>query len=337
MYTDLPYTQDSLKETAERYMSSFADQAAPIYAAVVKMHPPPQAQVSTEDLLCNIGFSLAYGGRMLLSKTKLKLKKGQVYGLCGKNGAGKSTLMRAISRGKVDGFPDLRCVYVEHGSVDNDEDDKDKADGPAEEELHDKRHAENEKLKCAVLDYLLRDSRVVDRIKESLAAAGSEKENMANQQISKDAIQERVRSTLLSLGFPETRLEQHVDTLSGGWKMKLELCRAILMEAELVLLDEPTNHLDVQNVQWLINYIHTQTGRHVADGAEHHNPMTAMIVSHDTAFLDHVCTWIVNYENKKLVYYPGNLSKYVRLFFFIGESVVNKVANLVKMQRLRWH
>ena len=69
-----------------------------------------------EDL-CNCEFSLAYGAKILLSNTKLHLKRGNRYGLCGPNGAGKSTLMRAIVNGQVDGFPpkdELRTVYVEH-------------------------------------------------------------------------------------------------------------------------------------------------------------------------------------------------------------------------------
>jgi elongation factor 3 len=62
--------------------------------------------------LCDCEFSLAYGGRILLSGTKLRLKRGQRYGLCGPNGAGKTTLMKAIANGQVDGFPDRSEVFV---------------------------------------------------------------------------------------------------------------------------------------------------------------------------------------------------------------------------------
>ena len=67
--------------------------------------------------IVNAEFSLAYGGRMLLNKTFLRLYKGRRYGLCGRNGAGKSTLMRSIASGKLEGFPDkseLKTCFVEH-------------------------------------------------------------------------------------------------------------------------------------------------------------------------------------------------------------------------------
>ncbi|KAF9936071.1 translational elongation factor EF-1 alpha, partial [Mortierella alpina] len=69
------------------------------------------------ELLCDCEFSLAYGGMILLNKTRLNLRRGQRYGLCGPNGVGKSTLMRAIADGQLEGFPspdELRTVFVEH-------------------------------------------------------------------------------------------------------------------------------------------------------------------------------------------------------------------------------
>jgi elongation factor 3 len=79
--------------------------------------------------------------------------------------------------------------------------------------------------------------------------------------------------------------------------MKLALARAMLMKADVLLLDEPTNHLDVGNVKWLLEYLQT------------HTEITSLIVSHDSGFLDQVCTDIYHYENKKLVCYRGNLSE----------------------------
>lgn len=81
--------------------------------------------------------------------------------------------------------------------------------------------------------------------------------------------------------------------------MKLELARAMLIGADILLLDEPTNHLDVGSVAWLERYLVSQT------------QITCMIVSHDSGFLDNVCTDIIHYETKKLAYYKGNLSKFV--------------------------
>ena len=110
---------------------------------------------------------------------------------------------------------------------------------------------------------------------------------------------DRISEVLSEVGFtagPEGRQQQKVGSLSGGWKMKLALARAMLMGADVLLLDEPTNHLDVSNVKWLQEYLKS------------HTEITSLIVSHDSGFLDEVCTDIYHYESKKLVCYPGNLA-----------------------------
>ena len=111
---------------------------------------------------------------------------------------------------------------------------------------------------------------------------------------------EQVSSTLSSFQFTDEMINGPVVALSGGWKMKLALARAILMKADILLLDEPTNHLDVKNVAWLEEYLNSQT------------QVSSMIVSHDSGFLDRVCTHIIHYENRKLVTYRGNLTEFVK-------------------------
>jgi elongation factor 3 len=119
----------------------------------------------------------------------------------------------------------------------------------------------------------------------------------------KDETKERISEVLEEVGFtsgPEGRQSHKVGSLSGGWKMKLALARAMLMRADVLLLDEPTNHLDVANVAWLQEYLKS------------HTEITSLIVSHDSGFLDAVCTDIYHYEQKKLVCYKGNLADFVR-------------------------
>lgn len=202
--------------------------------------------------LCRIDdFSLAYGTRLLLNHTKLKLHRGQRYGLCGANGAGKSTLMRSIHQGKVEEFPSqdqVKTAFVDYT-------------------------AQSADTSLCVLDYACEDK------------------NLKN--LSRDEIKEGLQS----VGFDDARLAVPVSALSGGWKMKLELARAMLSKADILLLDEPTNHLDVTNVKWLQEYLVSQKN------------VTCLIVSHDPGFLDAVCTHILHYERKKLRLYPGNLSK----------------------------
>ncbi|EON99672.1 putative prion formation protein 1 protein [Phaeoacremonium minimum UCRPA7] len=116
---------------------------------------------------------------------------------------------------------------------------------------------------------------------------------------------ERISEVLSEFGFtagPEGRQSQPVGSLSGGWKMKLALARAMLQKADVLLLDEPTNHLDVANIKWLENYLKT------------HPDITSLIVSHDSGFLDEVTTDIYHYEpGKKLGHFKGNLAAFVNV------------------------
>lgn len=136
-----------------------------------------------------------------------------------------------------------------------------------------------------------------------------------------EAVKAIVDGKLLELGFtPELLKAATAGTLSGGWRMKLALARAILSrkrkadappagtisaddpsqyEPLLLLLDEPSNHLDVENTRWLINYLKEMKG------------ISCLVVSHDSQLLDEVCTHIVHYEGFKLRTYKGNLSAFV--------------------------
>jgi elongation factor 3 len=207
-----------------------------------------------EDL-CNCTFSLAYGAKILLNQTHLRLKRGQRYGLCGPNGSGKSTLMRAINNEQVEGFPkqsEVKTVFVEH--------DLDSAD-----------------TEMTTIDWTMK----------KLQEAGVQ------------TTQSDVEKQLNEFGFTEQMVKGEITALSGGWKMKLALCRAVFEAPDILLLDEPTNHLDVKNVKWLEEYLIN-------------SPCTSIIVSHDSGFLDNVCQHIVHYERFKLKRYRGNLKEFVR-------------------------
>jgi elongation factor 3 len=114
-----------------------------------------------------------------------------------------------------------------------------------------------------------------------------------------DVSREEIVTQLSSVGFTDEMLGMIITSLSGGWKMKLALARAMLMKADILLLDEPTNHLDLTNVAWLENYL---------CGLK---TVTSIIVSHDSGFLDRVCSDIIHYANRKLKVYKGNLSAFV--------------------------
>jgi elongation factor 3 len=113
-----------------------------------------------------------------------------------------------------------------------------------------------------------------------------------------------VKTILTDVGFTDAMQTGPITALSGGWKMKLALARAMLRKADILLLDEPTNHLDVVNVQWVVDYL---IGKPCSN-------VTSLIVSHDTKFLDKVATHIIHFDALKLNNYVGNLSKFVERF-----------------------
>ncbi|EPE10892.1 elongation factor 3 [Ophiostoma piceae UAMH 11346] len=217
-----------------------------------------EAEVEEDDEegedLCNCTFSLAYGAKILLNQTHLRLKRGQRYGLCGPNGSGKSTLMRAINNEQVEGFPkqsEVKTVFVEHD-------------------------LDSEDTEMTTIDWTMK--------------------KLAEAKV--DVSTEAVTGRLNEFGFTKQMVEGDISALSGGWKMKLALCRAVFEEPDILLLDEPTNHLDVKNVKWLEDYLIN-------------SPCTSIIVSHDSSFLDNVCQHIVHYERFKLKRYRGNLKDFV--------------------------
>jgi elongation factor 3 len=238
---------------------------------MTKPIPPKDDDDDTAEELCNCQFTLAYGTKILLHNTTMRLKRGAKYGLLGGNDSGKSTLMRSIANGSVEGFPDpslVRTVFVEADIL-----------------------GELSHLSC--VDYILSDPRL----------AGSSREE--------------VLGIMASVGFRDdgkAKPNHAVSTLSGGWRMKLALARAMLQNADILLLDEPTNHLDVINVAWVKSYINSL------------KTVTCIMVSHDSGFLNDCCTHIMQIERLKLKITKGNLDHFIaanpdaRAYFSIKES-----------------
>ena len=218
--------------------------------------------------LCNCVFTLGYGSLTLLNNTRLHLKRGMNYGLLGANDCGKTTLMRAINAEQVDGFPpksELKTAFVEHGI------------GEAEPECD-----------WSPLDYLL-DEPVIKTMHEE-------------GKLSKEAM----IAELEKVGFRKgDKLDMTLGQLSGGWKMKMGLVRAMLMEADILMMDEPTGHLDKFNCAWLTEYVQSlRTGP---------KPVTVIATSHDTTFLEATTTHILEFENRKLKVFKGTLGKFVEI------------------------
>jgi len=215
------------------------------------------------EVLCDCEFSLAYGNRVLLHNTRLKLKRGKCYGLIGQNGTGKTTLLNRLAAKDITGFPtELKTFYIRHEVVCDDG-----IDVRQYLMMKAPEHLETEAKKAAKIDEIL----------------------------------EQVE-------FPVAERTSFVNSLSGGWKMRLSVALSILHEPELLLLDEPTNHLDPGAVAWLTNHLLSLEG------------VTMAIVSHEYDFIDDVCTDVTHYDNNgqlgkpcKFVYYPMTFKQFQKL------------------------
>ncbi|KIW16271.1 hypothetical protein PV08_06322 [Exophiala spinifera] len=272
--TDAP---DWVSNTQEYLKTLVGEQDAPAVADQLRKKASPGIEEEAEaepdeeegEDLCNCTFNLAYGAKILLNQTHLRLKRGQRYGLLGPNGSGKSTLMRAINNEQVEGFPkksEVKTVFVEH--------DLDAAD-----------------TELTVIGWTM----------------------MKLKQVNIDKPQADIEAKLEEFGFLKSQFEGAITSLSGGWKMKLALARAVFEEPDILLLDEPTNHLDVKNVAWLEQYLIN-------------SPCTSIIVSHDSKFLNNVIQHVIHYERFKLRRYRGNLTEFAkrvpsaRSYFELGAS-----------------
>ncbi|EHY57974.1 Elongation factor 3 [Exophiala dermatitidis] len=268
---------DWVSNTVEYLKTIVGEKDAQSVAEQLRKRASPGAEEDAEEEadeeegedLCNCTFNLAYGAKILLNQTHLRLKRGQRYGLLGPNGSGKSTLMRAINNEQVEGFPkksEVKTVFVEH--------DLDAAD-----------------TELSVIGWT----------------------EMKLRQVNIDTPRSEIEEKLLEFGFLREQLEAPITSLSGGWKMKLALARAVFEEPDILLLDEPTNHLDVKNVAWLEQYLTN-------------SPCTSIIVSHDSKFLNNVIQHVIHYERFKLRRYRGNLTEFAkrvpsaRSYFELGAS-----------------
>ncbi|SDM40578.1 ABC-F family ATP-binding cassette domain-containing protein [Polaromonas sp. JS666] len=109
--------------------------------------------------------------------------------------------------------------------------------------------------------------------------------------------QARAQALILGLGFKVSELDNPVNSFSGGWRMRLQLARALMCPSDLLLLDEPTNHLDLDALVWLEAWLKKYQG-------------TMLVISHDREFLDAVTDVTVHIENARLTRYGGNYSKF---------------------------
>jgi ATP-binding cassette, subfamily F, member 3 len=229
--------------------------------------------------------SFARGARTLVEDATLQLHPGWRVGVIGPNGSGKSSLF-ALLHGELHAEAG-DCELPQHwrlASVAQETPGSPQAalqfvlDG--DEELRAAEHA------------LLAAEQGHDGI--AVAAAHARIETLGGY-----SARARAASLLAGLGFASVDLERPVADFSGGWRMRLNLARALVSRADLLLLDEPTNHLDLDAVVWLERWLAGYEG-------------TLLLVSHDREFLDACITHVLHIDGRRLVPYTGNYSDFER-------------------------
>jgi len=119
------------------------------------------------------------------------------------------------------------------------------------------------------------------------------------QQIDGYSAKARAEQILMGLGFSTSDLSSPVKSFSGGWRMRLNLARALMCPSDLLLLDEPTNHLDLDTLYWLEDWLNRYQG-------------TLLLISHDRDFIDNIVDQVFSFEKQDIVPYTGNYSSYER-------------------------
>lgn len=229
--------------------------------------------------------TLVRGLKTLIQGATLQLHPGHKVGLTGANGAGKSSLF-ALLRGEM---------QLEAGDLDM----------PASWVI---AHVAQETpaLAMPAIDFVLDGDAELRQIEAALAAAEASQQGELIAElhhrlldIEGYAAKARAAELLSGLGFSQANLQQAVATFSGGWRVRLNLARALMCRSDLLLLDEPTNHLDLDAVIWLEGWLQSYRG-------------TLILISHDRDFLDAIVNHIAHIEQQTLTLYRGGYSDFER-------------------------
>jgi len=269
--------------------------------AISKTHRSENGDIVIEN------FDLTFGSTELMCDAELNLAKGRRYGLVGRNGAGKSTLLRALhSRSLV--LPEgVSLLHVEQEVIGD--------DTPALQAVLDVLEERNELLaELAEMEEKQKNGEDVssDRLSAIYNRLGD---------IDADAKPAEAAEILHGLGFTRKMQEAPTKSFSGGWRMRLALAQALLMEPDLLLLDEPTNMLDMRAVLWLEYKLQSW-------------PNTLLTVSHDRSYLNSVCTDIINLSAKQLVYFKGDYDTFEKTR---GERYQQQVRDYEAQKAYREH
>jgi len=226
---------------------------------------------------------LQLGNKVLFDQAQATIYPGHKIGIVGANGCGKSTLFSLIRRelGGDDGditYPqNWKLAWVKQETPDTN---------------------------ISALDYVIEGDTDYLKLQQQLADAEAKDDGAAIAHIHGEldainaySIHARAGELLNGLGFDQTAQAQPVKSFSGGWRMRLNLAQALMVNSEFLLLDEPTNHLDLDAVIWLEKWLKRYQG-------------TMLLISHDRDFIDNICQGIMHIEQQKINVYSGNYSNF---------------------------
>ena len=227
--------------------------------------------------------TLARGSKTVLEKTSLAVFDGERVGLVGRNGAGKSSLFAMLLKhidadsGHISTPPLTRIAWVAQ---------------------------EVEALPIAAEQFVLEGDVILHHIQQQLDNAYTTGDDHAIGDLYEQfeyagghTAMANARKLLSGLGFSQSELTLPVADFSGGWRMRLNLARALMQQSDALLLDEPTNHLDLDAIVWLEQWLTNYTGM-------------VFVISHDRDFLDAVVKTVVHVDQKVLNRYTGNYSSF---------------------------
>lgn len=268
------------------------------------MAPQPFVRSCTIPAMLQFNdLSLRRGPKLLFENAGMQIHPGQKVGITGANGTGKSSLFDLI----------LGNLQADHGDLLR----------PKDWVIaHVAQETPSDTLPA--IDYVLDGDAELRQVEKKIqqAEAADQGEQLALLHGQLEAIDgyqapSRAGKLLYGLGFGAGQENLPVDNFSGGWRMRLNLARALMCRSDLLLLDEPTNHLDLDAVIWLENWLKRYPG-------------TLLLISHDRDFLDAVTTQIGHIEHNKFSLYTGNYSAFERVR---AEHLANQQAQYEKQQK----
>ncbi|EAN77741.1 ABC transporter, putative [Trypanosoma equiperdum] len=265
---------------AEEYEEFLQKRGIASATAIVKIHHKSDGVQYTTDIRCE-NIRIHMGKQVLLDNTELTILSGHKYGLVGRNGTGKTTLLRALTEREIEGVsPFVQILHVEQEVV---------AGGETPLEVILSADVEREQLLREEQELLKRsDDEANNRLKDVYERLYA---------IEAHSAEARASAILSGLSFTREMMTSPTKNLSGGWRMRVALARALFVEPDVLLLDEPTNHLDLFAVLWLEQFL--RDWKH-----------TLVVVSHSRSFLNNVCGEIIHLDDKKLHYYTGNYDQF---------------------------